>query len=225
MTRTPTSGAVRVFFTRITPPRTSATGATEPIVVVGTELGSLPNYSGIAPLAQRTGREVVVVDTRGTGHSQPALECPEVEQLAVGALAAPASDEHEQQAFLTAVGACHDRLAAGGINLAAFTVAEMAADLDDLRGALGIPAWTLLTYGTSSRIALEAVRRRRNTSARCSSTHRRCRAPTPGRSPCSPGSRSCGSSRPAGKALGVRRNTRRRSNSGTARSSGWPGIT
>src|SRR5262249_37271811 len=67
-------------------------------------------------------------------------------------------DRVEHGRFLAAVHACFGRLVTAGVDPSAFTVAEMAADVEDVRSALGIPSWVLLTYGTASRIALEAVR-------------------------------------------------------------------
>src|SRR6266545_7002227 len=39
------------------------------------------------------------------------------------------------------------------------TLAQMAADAEDLRIALGIHRWNLITYGTTSQIAFEIMRR------------------------------------------------------------------
>jgi len=152
------SGAdIRVFVTRVKP--AGDTTLSEPVLVIGTELGSVPNYGGIAPLAERVGREVVIVDTRGTGHSEPALECPEVEDLALPAVAVGTDDESAQRDFLEAVGTCHGRLTSEGIDPASYNLGEMAADAEDLRVALGIDTWNVVSYGTTSRIALELVRR------------------------------------------------------------------
>jgi pimeloyl-ACP methyl ester carboxylesterase len=53
---------------------------------------------------------------------------------------------------------CRERLASEGVNLAAYNSAENAADLNDLRRALGLAAWNLygISYGT--RLALTAIR-------------------------------------------------------------------
>jgi pimeloyl-ACP methyl ester carboxylesterase len=146
---------VRLFVSRIEPPEVQHE---DPMFVVGTDLANLPNYGGIAPLAQRVGREVIIMDTRGAGHSEPSLGCPEVDEIRATTLATATDDEQTRATFLDAVSACHDRLTADGVDLAAYHLTAMAADAEDLRTALGIEEWNVVSYGTSSRIALEMVR-------------------------------------------------------------------
>jgi pimeloyl-ACP methyl ester carboxylesterase len=146
---------IKVFVTRFGPPGGSRR---EPVLVVGTDLGMLPNYGGIAPIAQRVGRDVIIVDVRGTGHSEPALDCPEVDARAFPSLAVPTDNAGASAGFVQAVGACFRRLTGEGIDVSAYNLSEMAADLEDLRMALGIDQWDVITYGTASRIALQLVR-------------------------------------------------------------------
>ncbi len=72
-------------------------------------------------------RTLVVVDQRGTGRSEPSLNCPE------GDLAA-----------------CRARLIRQGINLSSYRTAENAADINEVRLALGYQRVDLLgaSYGT-----------------------------------------------------------------------------
>jgi pimeloyl-ACP methyl ester carboxylesterase len=146
---------VRLFVTRIEPP---AVQHEDPMFVVGSDLANLPNYGGIAPLAQRVGREVILMDTRGSGHSEPSLACSEVDEIRATTLATATDDEQTRSTFLDAVAACHERLTADGVDLSAYHLSAMAADVEDLRTALGIEEWNVATYGTTSRIALEMVR-------------------------------------------------------------------
>ncbi|MBX3080973.1 MAG: alpha/beta hydrolase [Anaerolineae bacterium] len=97
-------------------------------------------------------REVILFDQRGTGLSEPSLNCEEMEQAYIQVSDDPAKTE------LAAVQACHDRLLNDGINLSAYTSAENAADLADLRVALGYPTWNVygISYGT--RLALTLMR-------------------------------------------------------------------
>lgn len=81
-------------------------------------------------------RDLVLVDQRGTGHSRPVLACGEDEDT----------------------DACHDRLVAAGITLAAYTTPENAADLAALREALGYDAWNLLGSSYGTRLAAAIVR-------------------------------------------------------------------
>jgi pimeloyl-ACP methyl ester carboxylesterase len=45
-----------------------------------------------------------------------------------------------------------------GVDVSAYNVTEMAADAEDLRQALDIDTWNVITYGTASRIAMEMLR-------------------------------------------------------------------
>jgi len=68
------SRSIRVHVTIVRAPKHNPHD--DPVLVTG--WANQPNYGGIAPLAQRVRRDVIMVDTRGTGHSVPALDCPEV---------------------------------------------------------------------------------------------------------------------------------------------------
>jgi pimeloyl-ACP methyl ester carboxylesterase len=103
-------------------------------------------------------RDLILVEQRGTGFSAPWLDCPELNDVPFRTLAQSltlpeASAYHSRQALI-----CRDRLTREGINLAAYTSADAAADLADLRQALGYKEWNLygLSYGT--RLALTTMR-------------------------------------------------------------------
>lgn len=72
-------------------------------------------------------RTLIVIDQRGTGRSEPSLDCPE-RNLA----------------------ACRARLFRQGINVSSYTTTENAADINDVRLALGYQRVDLLgaSYGT-----------------------------------------------------------------------------
>ncbi|MBE2192650.1 MAG: alpha/beta fold hydrolase [Anaerolinea sp.] len=89
--------------------------------------------------------DFIMVDQRGTGFSEPNLNCPEMEGIGYPA---PAD----------AVKSCKQRLLDRGIDLSAYNSAESAADVADLRVAMGYSEWNLygLSYGT--RLALTVLR-------------------------------------------------------------------
>jgi pimeloyl-ACP methyl ester carboxylesterase len=103
-------------------------------------------------------RDLILFDQRGTGYSQPALDCPESRQQALDALpqnlTAAQSEDLSNQALL----ACHARLVKEGVNLAVFNSAQNAADIASLIEALGLEQVNLygISYGT--RLALTAMR-------------------------------------------------------------------
>ena len=72
---------MRVFLVRVHPP---ASPRRQPIVVVGDDYAQGVDYVGGAPIAQRTGRVLYLLDQRGTGHSTPSLACPEVDDARAG---------------------------------------------------------------------------------------------------------------------------------------------
>ena len=96
-----------------------------------------------APLA--VDRDLVVFDQRGTGHSKPALTCDNI---------MVATDAGESD-FVTA---CRNDLAAKVVSLSHFDSASSATDINDLRVALGYPAWDLFGISYGTRLALTVLR-------------------------------------------------------------------
>jgi pimeloyl-ACP methyl ester carboxylesterase len=103
-------------------------------------------------------RDVIFIDQRGTLKAQPLLACPEIDAFLQSAVSlAPTSAEFTSRST-AATQACHDRLVAAGWDLSAYNTTENAADVADLRLALGIPEWNLygVSYGTD--LALQILR-------------------------------------------------------------------
>ena len=90
-------------------------------------------------------RDLVLVDQRGTGYSQPTLDCPELAQDV-------AFNEPNPEVE------CHERLMAAGIDLSAYNTAENAADIEALRLELAIDSWDLLGISYGTRLALNIMR-------------------------------------------------------------------
>jgi pimeloyl-ACP methyl ester carboxylesterase len=91
--------------------------------------------------ALRRGRDVVLLDQRGTGHGPHALRCPALESRG------PLDDDYDP----AAVAACRDELARRA-DLTLYGTWQAAADLDQARAALGyerIDLWAL-SYGTKA---------------------------------------------------------------------------
>lgn len=116
--------------------------APDPVLVLGggpgnavlENTGPMYNAANLAYLLQD--RDLILLDQRGTGYSQPSLRCLDNEDFR----------------------ACHDRLLKSGINLNAFTTLEDAADVHDLIRALSYQQVNLdgVSYGT--RLALTVMR-------------------------------------------------------------------
>jgi pimeloyl-ACP methyl ester carboxylesterase len=98
-------------------------------------------------------RDVVVFDQRGTGHSTPSLNCPEVSEWSYSRfLSSP--DGFLRKQILR----CHSRLLDEGVNLAMYNSAANAADLNDLRRTLGYEQINLLGISYGTRLALTTMR-------------------------------------------------------------------
>ena len=117
----------------------------------------LPMFSGDFAAPIQSQRDIVIFDQRGSGRSQPALNCPEVSSYrdALGVLTTTEQDaEIDAQIFRD----CRDRLVREGNDLSGYSSAATAQDIDDLMTALGYDRFNLygLSYGT--RVALTALR-------------------------------------------------------------------
>lgn len=142
---------------------TASSPAPDPIVYLEGGPGGSPLRSVIgqfnalfAPFLEE--RDLILVDQRGTGYSRPALDCPEYKDWVIGALNENLSTAESEKLSNAALLECRNRLADSGVNLAAYDSAANAADLNDLRLALGIDDWNLygISYGT--RLALTVMR-------------------------------------------------------------------
>lgn len=103
-------------------------------------------------------RTFIVLDQRGTGYSEPLLQCPEVLEAEFGHVRGNESQLSDTLNYASAVAACKKRLINDEVDLAAFNTAENAADVADLRRMLNIGSWNLygISYGT--RLALITMR-------------------------------------------------------------------
>ena len=94
--------------------------------------------------------DLIMFDQRGTGYSEPSLACPEETEVSFALLEQDIPAEQATEQLLDALFACQERLVAEGVNLAAYNSRENAADLNDLRLALGYETWNVwgISYGT-----------------------------------------------------------------------------
>ena len=108
-------------------------------------------------------RDVIFFDQRGTGFSQPGLFCPplQVDSL-LGKIPVGAFQESErpeiidlQVELLTLCGQAYQE---AGVDLTKYNTPENAADIEDLRLALGYEQLNLVGGSYGTRLALEAMR-------------------------------------------------------------------
>ncbi|MGH9012798.1 MAG: alpha/beta hydrolase [Acidimicrobiia bacterium] len=103
-------------------------------------------------------RDLVLLDQRGTGVSQPVLECPEREEAVVRNLGRDEGYEEELGDYRRAIGQCWRRLVRDGVDLDAYDTEASAADVADLRVALGVDEWNLYGVSYGTRLALATMR-------------------------------------------------------------------
>jgi len=152
----PNDRTVRIFVFRIAP-----TGAPTgpPVLYVGSEIGSSFDYTNVNDVAQTLPEhELIAIELRGTGHSEPDLSCPEVDAVSGRARAVPIDDARMREAFLSAVASCRARLVAEGVDPSTSDISSMGADLLDVASVLGLADWEVLSKGSTSRVVLEAMR-------------------------------------------------------------------
>lgn len=134
--------------------------ADDPVIHVGADLPWAVYHDSYVDLPNRVGRDVVLLDPRGTGLSEPNLACTELWALRESPSdGGPAIDATSVGAIAEAVAACRARLAADGIDVSQYGVAAMAADVEALAVTLGLDAYNLASYGSTSRVAFEVIRR------------------------------------------------------------------
>lgn len=102
-----------------------------------------------SPLRQE--RDIILFDQRGTGYSWPNLDCAETDAFEAG-------EAPEGVEMIEAVEACRDRLRELGVDLSAYHSAASAADVRDLKQALGINTWNLFGISYGTRLALTIMR-------------------------------------------------------------------
>lgn len=143
-------------------PSRSATPAADPLVFPttggpgGGSLSGLWYWLDYAEWA-RAERDIIVVEQRGDHLATPDLDCPEVgiaRRIQDGTIPARRPGELDAEAYQQ----CYDRLTADGVDLSSYNSAATAADLADLRQALGFDQWNLYGASYGTRVSLTTMR-------------------------------------------------------------------
>ena len=109
------------------------------------------SLAGFARLAE-TG-DVILLDQRGVGLSTPRVVCQPPAPLA----------SHEKftispERYAAAAKACAEQWRAKGVDVSGFTNGETAADIEDLRKALGVPKLRLFGFSYGTHLGLAVLR-------------------------------------------------------------------
>lgn len=123
--------------------------------IPGTVMAPIPPYFTLFQRL-RESADVIIVDQRGIGRSEPALDCPFDGMLPVDAFV---NTDGLIAALHQQVAACAEHWRARGVEPTAYNTVESADDIDDLRAALGIEKVDLLAFSYGTRLALAVVQR------------------------------------------------------------------
>jgi pimeloyl-ACP methyl ester carboxylesterase len=103
-------------------------------------------------------RDLVLFEQRGTGISEPTLDCPEVDERGVELMQGMQDDDQVRAIYGEALELCRARLIGEGIDLSKYGSADTATDLAELRVALGLKQWNVAGVSYGTRLALTAMR-------------------------------------------------------------------
>jgi pimeloyl-ACP methyl ester carboxylesterase len=133
-------------------PAQSPAPAPDPVVHMAGGPGgaSIPLASELVDIGLNRDRALILIDQRGTGSSQPSLTCPEIDRFNARAVGLHTYARSTRRLHVQATRKCHDRLVREGVDLGAYNTTQNAADIADLRTALGIAQWNVygVSYGT-----------------------------------------------------------------------------
>lgn len=134
--------------------------AADPVVYLegGPGFPALARVGQFLRKGQAGNRDVILLDQRGTGDSNPKLDCPEIKEATATIFGAADSFDAESKVLRDAFRVCLDRIRATGVDLHQYNTTEVAHDVADLRVAMGINEWNLfgVSYGTT--VALVTMR-------------------------------------------------------------------
>jgi len=125
-----------------------------------------PGASALEPLSLAIGKympllqkhDVIFYDQRGVGLSEPALDCPAYTELGKLLLENDFSGDEILARTIAASAECRQYFGDQGIDLAMYNTHQSAADLEDLRLALGFDTWDIYSISYGTRVALETMR-------------------------------------------------------------------
>jgi pimeloyl-ACP methyl ester carboxylesterase len=103
-------------------------------------------------------RDLILFEQRGTGISEPSLDCPEVNERGVELMQGLQDEDQIYAIYSEAVEMCRARLIGEGVDLSKYGSADTATDLAELRVALGLKQWNIAGVSYGTRLALTTMR-------------------------------------------------------------------
>ncbi|MFI8194198.1 alpha/beta fold hydrolase [Streptomyces sp. NPDC085946] len=132
----------------------------DPIVFLtgGPGADAIGNIPELTEAGLNRDRDLIVLSQRGTLSSQRALTCPEIDRFYQERVHLLYDARSTGDRYAQAVARCRDRLTDQGVDPAAYNTSEIAADVADLRKALGIRQWNVLSHSYGTQLALTYMR-------------------------------------------------------------------
>ena len=143
-------------------PAASKTPEPDPIVYLAGGPGGYPlgEAKSLIDAGFNRVRDLILISQRGTLYAppNPAPTCPKVDRAFQAALDLRLDGALATRQNVAAVRACYRRLVATGVDLGAYDTTENAADVADLRVALGIAKWNVFGVSYGSDLAMTLMR-------------------------------------------------------------------
>ncbi len=140
-------------------PSRSAEPLPDPVLYLHGGPGGFAIGSPVSWIASplRDDRELILLDQRGVGFSEPKL-CPDLSVQDFRVMAGDHAPGDEIPERIAVAEACRDELLADGFDLSAWNSTTSGLDVEDLRQVLGIEEWNLLGVSYGTRLALGIMR-------------------------------------------------------------------
>ena len=103
-------------------------------------------------------RDLILLDQRGVGHSEPRLECPDYHRQKAVLRELDLDPDDELQREVDALLACKRTLSEQGIDVNAYTAESVAADVADVAQAMGYGTYNLYGNSFGTMLALTVMR-------------------------------------------------------------------
>ena len=103
-------------------------------------------------------RDLILLDQRGVGHSEPRLECPAYLRERAGLRDLGVNPDEDPQRTVDALLKCKRTLSEQGIDVSAYTAVAVAADVVDLAAAMGYEIYNLYGSAFGTKLALTVMR-------------------------------------------------------------------
>jgi pimeloyl-ACP methyl ester carboxylesterase len=135
-------------------------GATPVVFLTGGPGGNgIGDTDGLIEAGLNRDRKLVVLSQRGTYSTSSQLVCPSIDNYRARSVGRRFLSAANLRGLARAAATCRTQLRRRGIDVAAYNTTQNAADVADLRTALGIKRWDVVSHSYGTDLALTYMRR------------------------------------------------------------------